>query len=50
MRCSPYLHGDESEVSHAAGMEPPESKDDKEEEEEDALYARDFPTLTWLHG
>jgi hypothetical protein len=39
-----YVFDDESEVSHAAGMEPPESKDKDEEKKEDALYARNLPT------
>ena len=40
---APYVQvfDDESEVSHAVGMEQPESKEEDEEKEEDALYARD---------
>jgi hypothetical protein len=42
----PYVHvfDDESEVSHAAGIEPPELPDDDEKKKENALYARDLPT------
>ena len=43
---APYVQvfEDESEVSHAAGMEQPEVKEEDEEKEGDALYARDLPT------
>ena len=43
---APYIQEfeDESEVSHAAAMDPPVVTQEEEELEEDALYARDLPT------
>ena len=42
---APYVNvfDDESEVSHSAGMEPPETTSEDEEAEKEALYARDLP-------